>query len=305
LVAGGEDVVAQARSPAAAATVQDLGASPLHADLFDEEAVAEGMRGCDVVYHVAGINELCTDPAELYRVNVGGPSIVVDAASRSGVSRVVVTSSVSGIGAAPGVTADETTPSGGVFPSNYARSKHEGERAALATGARLGVEVVAVLPASVQGAGRTGIARRIAEYTLRKRNPLILDTRLSLVDLEDCAEGHIAAAERGVPGSRYILSGAIVELRRMIELIGEVTGTERHPVQVPRWMAAAVGFPLTQLAAWVRPGGPVCPELVRTLTRDHQYDGSRATRELGLTYTPIEDSIERVVAAMTGPREQT
>ena len=135
LLADGDDVRALARSTDSAQVLADAGATVAMGNLFDESALANAMSDCDVVFHVAGVNTLCPrDAGELYRTNVGGPSAAVQAAAVAGVTRVVVTSSVAGIGAAPSVVADERTPSEGVFPSHYARSKNEGERAALAAG---------------------------------------------------------------------------------------------------------------------------------------------------------------------------
>ena len=303
LLADGDDVRALARSTDSAQVLADAGATVAMGNLFDESALANAMSDCDVVFHVAGVNTLCPrDAGELYRTNVGGPSAAVQAAAVAGVTRVVVTSSVAGIGASPGVVADETTSSSGVFPSHYARSKNEGERAALAAGERLGVEVIAVLPSSVQGPARTEGSARLFTYAVRKRNPVIINSSVSIVDIEDCVAGHVAAAELGEPGGRYILSGATIELRRLVELIATVTGWERRSLQVPRWAAALLGIPAAQLAAWVRSDGPLCPEVVRTMARDHRYDGGRATRELGVHYTPIEETIERVVSAVAGRR---
>ena len=68
--------------------------------------------------------------------------------------------------------------------------------------------VVAVNPASVQGAGRTGGSARLLLDLVAGRFPVVVDTWLSLVDVEDCAVGHVLAAHRGIPGERYVLSGA-------------------------------------------------------------------------------------------------
>jgi dihydroflavonol-4-reductase len=40
----------------------------------------------------------------------------------------------------------------------------------------------------------------------------------------------------------------------------------------------------------------LCRELVRTVIHGHAYDGSRAERELGLSYTPIRESLARTLA---------
>jgi dihydroflavonol-4-reductase len=105
----------------------------------------------------------------------------------------------------------------------------------------------------------------------------------------------VAAEERGRPGERYVLNGAILTTRHAVELVRAVAGRPRHVIRVPRAGALAAGG----VAGWAARLGrwdlPLCSELARTLLHGHRYDGSRATRELGLTYHPIEDTIARTL----------
>src|SRR6187397_298514 len=90
----GDDVVALARNDDAAAAVQERGAEVAHGDILDEDAVAAAMDGCELAFHVAGVNTLCPrDPFALFHTNVRGPEMVVHAAARAGIRRVVHTSS--------------------------------------------------------------------------------------------------------------------------------------------------------------------------------------------------------------------
>ncbi len=121
--------------------------------------------------------------------------------------RVVHTSSAATIGEAPGVVGREDTPHRGWYLSNYERSKTEGEHAAFAAGREPGVEVVCVNPSSVQGPGRAGGTARFLLAFLDGRLKAFVQTHVSLVDIADCAEGHVLAAQRGVAGERYLLNG--------------------------------------------------------------------------------------------------
>jgi dihydroflavonol-4-reductase len=292
----GDDVVALARSDAAAEVVSGRGAEVAHGDLLDEDAMAAGMRGCDLVYHVGGVNTLCPDdPAELIHANVRGAEIAVRAAARAGVGRVVLTSSAASIGEAKGTVGNEDSPHRGWYLSDYERSKHEGEQAALAAGRREGVEVVAVNPSSVQGPGRAGGTGKILIAYLNGRLRAFVDTNVSLVDIRDCTEGHLLAAERGRPGERYLVSGATLTAREALEIVSGMTGvTER-----PRFLPPAVATAAASLAAGgfrlARRSPPVCRAMVRTLLHGHRYDGSRAERELGLRYTPVRETLARTI----------
>jgi dihydroflavonol-4-reductase len=292
----GDEVVAMARSDAAERKLAAGGARVVRGDVLDEDAMAAGMAGCEVAYHVAGINTMCpTDPNELFHVNVRGAEAAVRAAARAGVQRVVLTSSAASLGEASGTVGSEASSHRGSYLSFYERSKHEGERAAFEAAERAGVELVAVNPSSVQGPGRASGTGRILIAYLNGRLPAFLDTQISLVDIGDCVEGHLLGAERGVPGERYVLSGATLSSREALELVGEVSGVRRDVRFLPRRIAAAAAA-VVEAAFRVRGRQPpVCREMVRTLAHGHRYDGSRAERELGLRYTPVAETFRRTI----------
>jgi dihydroflavonol-4-reductase len=296
LVGEGEEVAGLARSDAAAAALRSRGARAVRADLFDEAGLARAMEGARLVYNVAGVNELCTaDASAMYRVNVDGPVAVLRAAARAGVRRMVHTSSAAALGEATGTVGTEDSPHRGWFLSHYERSKHDGELAVLGAARELGLEAVSVNPSSVQGPGRASGTGRILLALIEGRLKLFLDTNLSLVDIDDCVQGHLLAAGRGKPGARYLLNGIRLSAAEALALLGRVLGVERHPRMLRPWVArtagAAVEVPFR--VAHRRP--PLCREMVRTLLHGHRYDGTRATRELGLEYTPAEDTLRRLV----------
>lgn len=296
LVARGRAVRALARSDDSARALSAAGADVRRGDLADADALARAMDGCEVVYHVAGLNGFCLpDPAALTRANVDGTRAVVRAAAAAGVRRVVYTSSAATIGEARGAVGTEASPHRGTFLSHYERSKFAAEREALADSARLGVELICVNPASVQGPGRTRGTARILIDALEGRLRMVVDSRMSLVEVGDCAEGHLLAEARGVPGERYLLCGAVLSVGEAVELLGRIAGVREDPRRLPGpvAMAMATGVELVARARRRRP--PVCREMVRTLLHGHAYDGSRAERELGLAYTPIEDWMARTV----------
>ena len=296
LLERGDHVVALARSEASAAALGGRGAEVARGDVLDEDALAGAMRGCELAYHVAGINTFCPpDPAELFEVNVRGAEAAVRAAGRAGVGRVVLTSSAATLGEAHGTTGREDSPHRGSYLSVYERSKHEGEVAAFAAARRADIDLIAVNPASVQGPGRAGGTGRILIAYLNGRLRAFVDTRLSLVDIADCVEGHLLAAERGRPGERYVLCGATLSSLEALELVGGMTGVTGRPRILPPAVATAVAALIDGGFRLARRKPPVCREMVRTMLHGHRYDGSRATRELGLSYTPVRETLRRTV----------
>jgi dihydroflavonol-4-reductase len=296
LVAQGRPVRALCRSEATAARVRARGAEPVRGDLRDPGALRRALRAVAVVYHVAGLNAHCLrDSAPLWQVNVDGTRRLLDAAAAAGVARVVHTSSAATIGEVRGTVGAEDTPHRGWHLSAYERSKHEGEQLALAHAAARGIELVVVNPASVQGPGRSrGSARLLAGY-LDGRLPFVVDTQLSLVDVDDCAAGHVRAEAHGRAGERYLLSGATLGVREALDLLAAVTGVRRRPRRLPAPVARAGALAGEGLARLLGRDAAVCRETVATLLHGHAYDGSKATRELGLVYTPVEVTLRRTL----------
>jgi dihydroflavonol-4-reductase len=124
---------------------------------------------------------------------------------------------------------------------------------------------------------------------------VLVDTTISLVDIDDCAEGHVLAETRGTPGERYLLSGATLTTREAVALLERLWGLPRRVRFAPAWVASAGGHAAWAGARLLRRNAPVCPEAIRTLLHGHRYDGSKATRELGLVYTSVEDTLLRTL----------
>ena len=261
--------------------------------LEDEESLARAADGCEVVYHVAGVNQLClSDPSPLYQVNVEGTRRMLEAARRAGVRRVVHTSSAATLGGDGSTFMDEATGPPSEFTSHYARSKFEGEQIALGYDA---VEVVVVNPSSVQGPGRTtGTAAMFIGY-LNGRLPFDLPARFGICYTLDCVNGHLLAEAKGRPGHRYVLNTDTLTNSEAIDLIAVIAGLADRPRTLPLPVAMGVAG-VAEAVARVRSRQPkLCRESVRTLGHPHLYDGSRATRELGLRYTPLRQAMEATV----------
>jgi dihydroflavonol-4-reductase len=291
----GDTVTALARSDEAAAKLRGA-ANVVRGDALDEDALAAGMEGCELVYHVAAINTLCpADPTALVHVNVRGSEAVVRAAARAGVRRIVLTSSAAVLGEVEGTVGSEDSPHRGWYLSAYERSKREGEQAAFAAAERVGVDVVAVNPCSVQGPGRTGGTGKILLAYLNGRLRAFVDTRISLVDIRDCVEGHLLAAERGRPGERYVLCGVALNSREALAIIAEMTGVPEGVRFVPAPVASGAAALVEAGFRVARRTPPLCREMVRTILHGHLYDGSHAERELGLAYTPVRETFARTI----------
>lgn len=294
LVDAGHEVSALARSPEASATIDSLGAAVVTGDVFDRDALGRLMKGRRRVFHVAGVNEMCLrDPSSMWRVNVEGGLAVLETARRAGVERLLHTSSAVAIGEEHGTVATETSKHRGHFLSEYERSKTVSERLMFD---RAGdVEVVAVNPSSVQGPGRASGTGALFLAIARGRVPFLVDTTISLVDIDDCAHGHLLAAEHGAPGERYLLSGAVLTVREGVRMINQRLG-RRHRQWFIRPGVVTALAPLVDAGFRVADkSSPLCSESARVLLNGHRYDGLRASRELGLEYSPLGSTLDRTL----------
>lgn len=296
LAAAGRPVRALARTPAAAQAVAGRGAEPVTGDVLDPDSLIRAMAGCQVVYHAAGVNAFCLpDPRPMERANVDGSANVIAAAAAAGVGKVIYTSSAATIGEVHGTVGREDSPHRGSFLSDYERTKYLAEKRVLHDAAERDVDVVCVNPSSVQGPGRLhGTARLLLSY-LNGTMKFLVDTRISFLDIADCTTGHLLAEQHGKPGERYILNGGTFTTRELIGIVTRETGINRRVRWLPGQaaMAAAVAVGAGARAARRKP--PICREMMRTVLNGHNYDGSRAERELGLHYTPVDETIARTL----------
>jgi dihydroflavonol-4-reductase len=292
----GDEVVGLARSDEAAAKVARHGATVARGNLLDEGSLAEGMAGCELTFHVAGLNTHCpADPGMQMRVNVDGAAAAIRAAARAGVPRVVYTSSAASVGEPHGAVGREDTAHRGSYLSIYDRSKHLGERVVFEEARRLGVEAIAVNPSSVQGPGRDSGNGKIIIAYLNGKLPVFVDTYISVVDIADTIEGHLLAAANGRPGGRYVLNGATIPAHEALAIVSELTGLSDSPRMIPPALARTAAA-LAEAAARARGSTTsLCRARVRTILHGHRYDGSLATRELGLRYTPVAETFRRTI----------
>jgi dihydroflavonol-4-reductase len=296
LLERGDEVVGLARSDAAEAAVASRGAEVARGDLLDEDSLAAGMEGCALAYHVAGVNTHCpADPAMLLRVNVEGTEAAVRAAARAGVPRMVFTSSAASLGEPAGTVGREDTTHRGSYLSVYDRSKHHAEQAAFRAARRLGVELVAVNPSSVQGPGRSSGNGKIIIAYLNGRLRVFVNTYVSVVDIEDTVQGHLLAAARGRSGQRYVLNGATIPSAEALQIVSQLSGISDPVHMVAPALARAAAAIAEGVARARGRTSSICRARVRTILHGHRYDGSRATRELGLRYTPVAETFRRTI----------
>jgi len=266
----------------------------------DPCSLARAVAGCRYVYHVAADYRIWVpDPAPMFRANVDGTRDLLTAALEAGAERVVYTSSVATLGLVAGGSADEETPSRlDDMIGPYKRSKFAAEEVARGLARERGLPVVIVNPSTPVGAGDikpTPTGRLIVEAA-RGQMPAFVDTGLNIVHVDDVAEGHLAAAENGRIGERYILGGENLALAEILAGVAQAVGRRPPWLRVPH----GVLFPVAigaELVARITGRDPfVTLDGVRMSRKKMYFSSEKASRELGYTPRPAREAIADAVS---------
>lgn len=276
--------------------IEALNAERAVGDLCDPASLKKAVSGCEVVFHVAADYRLwAPDPSEMYRCNVEGTRALIEAAREAGVRRVVYTSSVATMGfTGNGRPADENTP---VALANmigpYKRSKFLAEQIALK--APNVIVVNPTTPVGEQDIKPTPTGRIIVDF-LRRKFPAYVDTGLNLVDVSECARGHLAALEKGRPGERYILGGENLTLKQILDQLAAITGLPSPTVRLPYAVALISGAVDTFFTGVLCRREPrVNLDAVRMGRKKMFVASAKAERELGWKIVPVEGALRRAV----------
>jgi len=269
-------------------------------DLRDGASLQKAMAGCDTVFHVAADYRLWVqDPDQMYGSNVGGTRAILEAACNNGVERVVYTSSVATMGfTGNGHPANEDSPvSLADMIGHYKRSKFMAEQVAMEA-ARAGLHVVTVnptTPVGEQDVKPTPTGRIVVDF-LKRKFPAYVETGLNLVDVRECARGHIAALEKGKPGQRYILGGENLTLKQILDQLGDITGLPSPRVKLPYFFALATGVVDEAISGRLLGREPrATVDAVRMGKKKMFASSAKAERELGWRIVPVGDALRRAV----------
>jgi dihydroflavonol-4-reductase len=270
-------------------------------DLSNRKFLADTMRGCDWVFHVAASYQLwMRDYRPMYAANVEGTRNVIQAATDAGIERIVYTSTVGCI-AVPQNNGGEIIPSNedcycdvSAMTNDYKRSKFQAEQVALEL-ADKGAPVVIVNPTAPIGprdVKPTPTGKVIVDY-LNRVMPGYVDTGLNWVHVRDVCIGHILAAEKGRVGERYILGNAEGNwtLQEAFAVLEKLTGIPAPKMKVPYGVALTAAYFSEALARFT--GKPPKAPLggVRMAKYKMFFDPSKAIKELGLPQTPPDQAL--------------
>ena len=295
LLARGERVRALVRNTS---RVREWDGEVVTGDLREPESLERAVAGCAVVFHVAADYRLwAKDSSELYRSNVEGTRNLLTAARDAGVERVVYTSTVGCIGVPPDRPGDEDSEVHlEDMAGAYKRSKFQAEQVAMEF-ARAGFPVVIVNPTAPVGDHDfkpTPTGKIVVDY-LKGDLPAFIDTGLNLVDVEDTAEGHLLACQRGRTGERYILGCENVTLEQILTRLAALSGGKAPRFRIPYAVAYAAGLASTGWANLIGHEPRVPIDAVRMARKKMFVSLDKARRDLGYNPRPVDGALKRAV----------
>ena len=289
-------VRALVRDPARA--VLPPGVEPLAGDVTDPASLRAAVRGCDAVFHAAGLSEQwLRDRTRFERINVDGTRALVEAALAERVGHFVHTSTTAVFERPRDVPFDESELVGQPLRTAYERSMQQADRLVTEAVER-GLPARIVHPAAVFGPGpatATALNRLLVDLA-RRKVPMLPPGGMAVVFNEDLAEGQLAAAQAPA-GSRFLFSDRFLELAELAALVRQVVPGARVPTTLaspPAWVYAAAG----ELTAKFTGRAPQLSfgEL-HLLASELTPDARRARIELGWRPTDPREAVARTLRA--------
>lgn len=297
----GIEVRALARPGSVRRNLEGILVEVVEGDLNDHMSVIRALRGCQALFHVAADYRLWTrEPHKMFAINVDGTRDLMVAAMEAGVERVVYTSSVATLGLnADGSPADETTPvTYADMIGPYKQSKFLAEEEVRRLARDEGLPVVIVNPSTPIGPRDikpTPTGRMIVEAATG-RMPAYVDTGLNVAHVDDVADGHLLAFEKGRIGERYVLGGENMSLRRILEEIATITGRKPPRVQLPHNLILPIAYAV-EAWSWVTRGGEpfVTVDGIKLARKLMYFSHAKAAAELGYAPRPAREALEDAI----------
>jgi len=297
-----QDIRILVRSASDLTNVEGLPVEIITGDLNDKDSLRPALDGAEALFHVAADYRIWVPkPEEMIRTNVDGTRNLMEAALDAGVSRIVYTSSVAtlGISNEPSGANEETPSSLEMMIGAYKRSKYLAEKTVQALHQEKGLPVVIVnpsMPIGPRDIKPTPTGRMIVEAANGKI-PAFVDTGLNIVHVDDVAEGHMLAFDKGRVGQRYILGGENLQLKEILRLVAVATNSRPPRICLPHNLVLPVAYIAEFIAKFNGGAEPfVTVDGVKMSKKKMYFDWSKARTELQYRQRPSGEAIADAIA---------
>jgi dihydroflavonol-4-reductase len=292
-----------ARKTSDISELKKQGVTLIYGDVTNKDSLLEGMRGCQWVINLANIYSFWEPDKQIFSdVNVTGTRNVMECALETGVSKVVHVSTAGIYGKPADCPFCEESPIGPVRFSEYFRTKYEGDLITWELYEKKGLPVVMVYPVGVLGADDPKATGKYIQNLIYRRLPATVfdDIYFTFVHVKDVAEVIVRAIEKeNNVGEKYIAGKHQLSWGELNQMVSEISGVALPKMGLPNWTAMMNARFLTWLANLIKkpPIWGMAIDQIRTMKEGVQADGSKAERELGVSYTSIRIALEEAIAS--------
>ena len=295
IVENGHNVYALSRSDLHNEFFKNLNIKKIEGNILSDSLQEKlSDKNINAIFHVAGVNQMCSkNPEHMFNANIKGTKNMLNLGNQLGIQKFIYTSSAVTLGEKLGTEGNEDSKHRGYFLSKYEESKFLAEEEAFQL--KKEFDFVSVNPSSVQGPGRVSGTAKLLISTLSKKYPPLIKNHLSVVDIDDCTNGHYNALAYGKNNERYVLNSFRSTSEELIKVLKNLSNWNGNPIYVPKLGLKAIA-PIGDLYKAFSNSAPfLCSESARVLTHGHQYKGSKAQDELNISYTNLEEFIKKTV----------
>ena len=296
LLAAGHEVRVLVRPTSNLSNIAELPVDKCIGDLRDFASLQRALAGIESLFHVAADYRIWAPRSQdLLDSNVAGTANIMDAALGAGVGRIVYCSSVAAIlPRTDGRIADESVQAtADQMVGLYKRSKFLAEAEVTRRIAEQGLPAVIVNPSAPMGPRdvKPTPTGRIVVDAARGKIPAYVDTGLNVVHVDDVAEGHMLAFEKGRIGERYILGGENLTLLELLTMIAEMVGRKPPRIRMPHAVTIPIGY-IAETWCRIFGGEPIATgDAARMAKKKMYYSSDKAKRELGYAPRPARDAV--------------
>lgn len=293
LIERGDTVSCLVRDPKRADHLQQMGAQLVAGDITNRTILQEPIRGTDAVFHLAGLYKFGLKYVPQMRsINVEGTCNVLETAAELGVPHILHTSTVGVFGNTHGIVVDEAYRCKEEdLESLYEQTKWEAHYKVAVPLQQKGAPLIILQPGGVTGAGDPSPHVTQVDYYLR-RVPIGFGTKAGFTwaHVDDIAEGHILALERGKNGEAYVLAGPPITWKQIMESWERLTGIPAPKIWAPNWMMR-----LTERSA----------ELMERMGIDLEVTGEGVAALIDSTFWATADKAKRELGWHSRPPDDT
>ncbi|HET9493480.1 MAG TPA: NAD-dependent epimerase/dehydratase family protein, partial [Chloroflexia bacterium] len=290
----GHKVVTIARDMSRAVEIEKLGVEVSQGDITDMESMREPMRGADGVFHIAAWYKVGADDSHLAEgINVGGTRNVLELMRELGIPKGVYTSTLAVFSDTKGRLVDENYYHAGPWLSEYDRTKWLAHYKVALPMIGEGLPLVIVQPGMIYGPGDQGPAHQLWEQYLQRRLPMVpAGAAYCWGFIDDMAEAHILAMEKGRPGRTYIIAGPPQYVSRVLHMAEETTGVPAPKIKVPAFALKGSARLMEQVERFAKLPAFFRAETMRSMAGvTYLGTNNRARRELGIKPRAIREGL--------------